>query len=99
MDLRNLRMRQEPPETSSKLNGCVKRRSRQECEPMTKTRFSTLIPLVLVSLAGCRAQEGLTSAEATQASEELQVESQSQALTSSTVELGTNFTIGGAVEK
>jgi hypothetical protein len=66
---------------------------------MTMTRFSSLIPILLVSLAGCRPQEGLTSAEAAQASEELQVESQSQALTSSTVELGTNFSIGEAVEQ
>ena len=66
---------------------------------MTKMRLSTLIPFVLVSLAGCRVQEGLTSDEAAQASDELQVESQSQALTSGTVELATNFSIGGAVEK
>jgi hypothetical protein len=66
---------------------------------MNKMRFSSMIPLVVLSVAGCRPQEGLTSQEAQQASEELQVESQSQALTSSTVELGTNFTIGGAVEQ
>jgi hypothetical protein len=60
-----------------------------------------LAPLALVSLlsaAGCRPQ-GLTSAEAAEAKEELEVETQSQALTSNTVALSTNFTIGGAVEK
>lgn len=65
---------------------------------MNKKRFSSVMPLVLLAVAGCRPQEGLTSQEAQQAADELQVESQSQALTSSTVELGTNFTIGGAVE-
>ncbi len=66
---------------------------------MTKTRIASMVPLILLSMAGCRPQEGLTSQEAATASEELQVESQSQALTSNTVELGTNFTIGGAVEQ
>jgi hypothetical protein len=66
---------------------------------MSMTRFSSLVPLILLSMSGCRPQEGLTSQEASTASEELKVESQSQALTSSTVELSTNFTIGGAVEQ
>ncbi|HEX3597053.1 MAG TPA: hypothetical protein VHU80_18215, partial [Polyangiaceae bacterium] len=64
---------------------------------MTKTRFSSILPLILLSMAGCR-PVGLTSQEAATASDELKVESQSQALTSNTVELGTNFTIGGALE-
>src|SRR5260221_2668256 len=66
---------------------------------MTTLRSATIIPFLLLSAIGCKAQEGLTSAEAAQASDELSIQSQSQALTSSTVELGTNFTIGGAVEK
>ncbi len=66
---------------------------------MSNMRSSLLAPVVLLSLAaGCRPQEGLTTEEAQTASQELQVESQSQALTSNTVELATNFTIGGAVE-
>ncbi|HEX4335216.1 MAG TPA: hypothetical protein VH062_04840 [Polyangiaceae bacterium] len=65
---------------------------------MKKLGIATIVPLVLVSMSACRPQEGLTSSEAATASEELKVESQSQALTSNTVELGTNFTIGGAVE-
>jgi hypothetical protein len=68
---------------------------------MSNQRFSALVvlPLALLSAASCRPQEGLTSGEAAQASDELQIESQSQALTSNTVELGTNFTIGEAVEQ
>jgi hypothetical protein len=63
------------------------------------TRTLSVIPVLLLSMVGCRPQEGLTQAEAAQASEELQIQSQSQALTSNTVEISTNFTIGGAVEK
>jgi hypothetical protein len=44
-------------------------------------------------------RQGLTAEEAAEAREELEVESQSQALTSNTVSLSTNFTIGDAVEK
>ena len=65
---------------------------------MINVRSSLLVPVVLLSVAGCQQQEALTSQEAQTASQELQVESQSQALTSNTVELATNFTIGGAVE-
>jgi hypothetical protein len=63
------------------------------------TRPPYFIPLAALSLVACQRQQGLTSTEAAQASEELQIETQSQALTTNTVELGTNFTIGGAVEK
>ncbi|HVW26737.1 MAG TPA: hypothetical protein VHC69_15320 [Polyangiaceae bacterium] len=66
---------------------------------MSKPSSSLLAPVILFSMAACHPQEGLTSDEAQTASQELQVESQSQALTSNTVELATNFTIGGAVEQ
>jgi hypothetical protein len=65
------------------------------------SKLSHLIPLVLLAvptLCSCMRQ-GLTAEEAAEAREELEVESQSQALTSNTVSLSTNFTIGGAVEK
>jgi hypothetical protein len=65
------------------------------------TKFRTIVPLIpvlLFSVAGCR-QQGLTSAEAAEAKEEIQIGTSSAALTSSTVELTTNFTIGDAVEK
>jgi hypothetical protein len=65
---------------------------------MSNMRSSLIAPAILLSMAGCHPQEGLTGQEAQTASQELQVESQSQALTSNTVELATNFTIGGAVE-
>jgi hypothetical protein len=64
------------------------------------TRSTCLISsLALIGLVACQRQQGLTGAEAAQASEELQIDTQSQALTTNTVELSTNFTIGGAVEK
>jgi hypothetical protein len=47
---------------------------------------------------GCRPQ-GLTQEEAAQAKEEIEIGTSSQALTTSTVEITTNFTIGDAVEK
>lgn len=58
-----------------------------------------LVPVLLLSLAGCQRKEGLTAEEARQAKEELEVGSTTQALTSQTIEVGTHFTIGDAVEK
>jgi hypothetical protein len=59
----------------------------------------TLFLFLAGSVGGCRREEGLTTEEAAQAKEELQIGSTSQALTTQTVEIGTHFTIGGAVEK
>jgi hypothetical protein len=55
--------------------------------------------LLLVAGVGCTRQEPLTGEEAQQAVDEMQVDSQAQALTSNSVEITTNFTIGDAVEK
>ena len=64
-----------------------------------KTKALCLIPVLLLSLTGCRRDQGLTAEEAAQARDELEVGSTSHALTSQTVEVGTHFTIGGVVEK
>jgi hypothetical protein len=61
-------------------------------------RLTHIVPFVLLATTACMRQ-GLTAEEAAQAREELEVESQSQALASNTVSLTTNFTIGQAVEK
>jgi hypothetical protein len=63
------------------------------------TKTLCLIPVLLMSVAGCRRDEGLTAEEAAQARDELEVGSTSQALTSQTVEIATHFTIGDAVEQ
>lgn len=65
-----------------------------------KTRFLCLLPIAL-AFTGCLRRpdgEGLTATEAAQAREELEVASTSQALVTKTVEITTNFTIGGAVD-
>lgn len=62
-------------------------------------RSLTIVPVLLLALAGCKREEGLTSAEAQEALEEMQTDTTSQALTSGTVEMTTKFTIGDAVEK
>jgi len=66
-------------------------------------RCKTLAVLVLAPLVvtGCprdRTDEGLTRAEASQALEETTLESQGQTLASNTIEIGTSFTLGQAVE-
>ncbi|HVU03934.1 MAG TPA: hypothetical protein VHE30_19380 [Polyangiaceae bacterium] len=59
----------------------------------------TLVPLFLLSLSGCqRREDSLTAEEAAQASEELQVGSTAESLSGQAIEVGTHFTIGGAVE-
>jgi hypothetical protein len=63
------------------------------------TRLSLLALVLLTPLSGCRFQDRLTLQEAQQASEELKISSQAQALTSNTVEIGTHFTIGEAVQQ
>jgi hypothetical protein len=62
-------------------------------------RTLTIVPVLLLSLAGCRRQDALTSAEALEALEEMKTDTTAQALTSGTVEISTKFTIGDAVEK
>ena len=52
--------------------------------------------VVLVFVTGCR---GLTLEEARTAVEEITLTSQASALTSNSVEIGTNFTIGDAVQQ
>lgn len=64
-----------------------------------KTRSLAVVPLLLLCFTGCKREEPLTGEEAGQALEEMEIDSQSQALTSNTVEIATNFTIGEAVEK
>jgi len=53
--------------------------------------------VLALSAFGCK-QQGLTRAEASEALEESQLSTQAAALTSGTVEITTNFTIGAAVE-
>jgi hypothetical protein len=62
-------------------------------------RFKHLIVAVplLVALSGCQ-EEALTAKEALQALEEVALSSQALTSTSGTVEIGTNFTIGAAIE-
>jgi hypothetical protein len=62
---------------------------------MTKRTLFCLSTLTFISSTACGA---LTREEANEALEETKVASQAQALTSQSVELSTNFTIGGAVE-
>jgi hypothetical protein len=67
--------------------------------PIHLVSLLSLAGLTGLATTGCMRRDGLTSTEAAEAKEELEVESQSQALTSNTVAIATNFTIGGAVEK
>jgi hypothetical protein len=64
-----------------------------------KTRILTLAPGLLLALVGCRPQEGLTAEQAAEAKDEMQTETQTEALTSKPVEISTNFTIGGAAQQ
>lgn len=69
-------------------------------KPLSLISLLLLSGVSVASATGCHRQSaGLTAEEAAQARDELQVGSTSQALTSQTVEIGTHFTIGGAVEK
>jgi len=57
-----------------------------------------LVPALFLSLTGCqRRDDGLTAQEAAEARDELEVGSTSSALTGQAVEIGTHFTIGGAL--
>lgn len=60
-------------------------------------RFDLAFAVLALSTWGCK-QQGLTRAEASEALEESQLSTQAASLTSGTVEITTNFTIGGAVE-
>ena len=62
--------------------------------PFAIAAATALVPALLT---GCP-QQGMTAQEAGQALEEVGIEAQAQALTSGTIEISTNFTIGGAVE-
>jgi hypothetical protein len=61
--------------------------------------FACLIPLTLVGCKKPKAQEELTTAEASQALEEAKVSGEASNLTASSIEISTSFTIGQAVEK
>jgi hypothetical protein len=63
-----------------------------------KTRSLMLLPVAFLLTACPRNDEALTLAEAGEAVEESTLDSQAGALTGSTVELSTNFTLGGGVE-
>lgn len=58
-----------------------------------------LIPLALGYAEGCKEDDSLTFAEAREALEEAEVSSQAMSLTSSSIEITTDFTIGQAVEE
>ncbi len=60
-------------------------------------QLGLVIPLLAFALTGCK-QKALTRAEASEALEESQLATQAASLTSGTVEIGTNFTIGDAAE-
>lgn len=66
---------------------------------MTRHPMKALLPGLLLALVGCQRQGPLTSAEAQEALDEMQTDTTAQALTSNTVEITTQFTIGDAVEK
>ncbi len=67
---------------------------------MKRRALVALFPIA-VFLGGCPAdkEEGMTAGEALQALDEASLSSQAASLTSGTVEIATNFTIGQAVEK
>jgi hypothetical protein len=64
----------------------------------TRSLSLTVVPVLLVALSGC-AQQSLTGAEAQEAVAQTQADSEAEALTSNTVDITTNFTIGHAVEE
>lgn len=65
-----------------------------------RRKLFALICLVPLALSGCKKenQEPLTTAEASQALEESSVSGEASTLTSGSIEIATNFTIGQAVE-
>ncbi len=75
----------------------------QSGEPMRVTTLGTVVLVSVLSafLAGCPKEQAdgpMTQSEAREALEESTVESQASALTTNTVEISTNFTIGKAVK-
>jgi hypothetical protein len=61
-------------------------------------RHGWLLAWLALGALGCK-NEALTRAEANEALEESRLSNQAQALTSSTIEISTNFTIGDAAER
>lgn len=64
--------------------------------PIALAAATALVPAFL---AGCPANEAMTTAEAGQAIEEAGIEAQASQAVNTTIEISTNFTIGQAVEK
>ena len=64
---------------------------------MRRLRAFVTFGFVMLGLLACK-EKGLTRGEAQQALEESQVSTQAASLTSGSLEIATNFTIGGAVE-
>ncbi len=62
------------------------------------TRIFSFIPVLFVSFVGCQPQ-GLTAEQALEAKDEMQIGTESEALTSKSMEITTNFTIGDAVDQ
>ena len=60
-------------------------------------QLGLLVPLAALATMGCK-QQGLTRAEASEALDESQLATQAESLTAGSVEITTNFTIGGAAE-
>src|SRR5690606_27662759 len=62
----------------------------------TMKRLGLAVPLLALCAFSCK-QKGLTRAEAREALDEAQLATQATSLTSGSVEITTNFTIGGAI--
>ena len=65
---------------------------------MNRSLYLLALPFVL-SLTGCPKERELTSAEAQEALEQASASSQAENLAAASVDISTNFTIGGALEK
>src|SRR4051812_402821 len=65
---------------------------------MNRVVYLAALPLAFV-LTGCPKEGELTSAEAQESLQQASASSQAENLTAASVEISTNFTIGGAVEK
>ena len=65
---------------------------------MNRALYLVALPLTFV-LAGCPKEGELTSAEAQEALQQASASSQAENLTAASVDISTNFTIGGALEK
>src|SRR3954467_2330415 len=65
---------------------------------MNRALYLVALPLTFV-LTGCPKEGELTSAEAQESLQQASASSQAENLTAASVEISTNFSIGGAVEK